>query len=163
MLQMLKGFNILIFLAVAVLCACGAMTPYIYHLYIVAEVERCIGVDVPRGASNLHVRWKHYYGGSFCSVRFDLPPEKLSEFLADLNPREERHDGYNPVYPNPNNDLQDGYNPFYIPSGDQQNDNDWWNPESATIFTGGSVDNSHSILIDKTNLHLFTIYIAGGG
>jgi hypothetical protein len=111
-----------------------------------AELENYLALGLPDEATDFHGAVYSFMQSRIIGISFQIPPDNLDVFLNQL--------GFT-------SKLKVGVNPFHTNSHTLDG-NDWWRPETAKSFVGGSITKSESfydILVDQTSADYFLVYL----
>lgn len=110
------------------------------------NLKKYLNISLPATITNFHGVAYNFMQSRIIGVRFQISPTDLDKFLNDL--------GFTAA-------LQTGVNPFH-PNSLTLAGNDWWTPETAKVFVGGSFtkpESFYDVLVDQTNPEQFAIYM----
>jgi hypothetical protein len=115
-----------------------------------SDVENFIGMKVPTTATDVHHSYRVYEGVS-AHLRFDLPVIDIPGFVGEFQGKK----ACSPSTPEDNN------NPFDA----RQEEGNWFRPSTSRVYAGQNCYADgiyYSLLIDKTNPTVNTIYLFAG-
>jgi hypothetical protein len=111
-----------------------------------SQLTAFIGVEMPESATDFHGVANSFMQSRVIGVRFRIPHPDTNEFLMALG------------FKLP---LESNMNPFH-PNSVTLSGNNWWTPEAAKTFVGGSFTKSESfydVLVDTTDAESYVIYL----